>query len=188
MIPALPKIFEEFCDYLDGKLKWSEKKTGFTNLIFDFFPKLKEENLTEEREYMGIDYILRQKIPKYSTNEIELAVEHEISYRKPKNIIKSEVQHLVDIKAKYKIGIFYPSVGDVGEFKKEIFETLKSASYLSVPWEEYLFIFGFPTTKDGIRSILFKAFHLTWERIYDYQNLKAEELKDRIIKQKIKEG
>jgi len=185
MISSLSTIFDKFCDYLDGKIKWSEQKTGFTKLIFDFFSaNIKEENLIEEKGYMGVDYILRKKIPAYSTDEIELAIEHEISYRNPENIIKSEVQHLVDIKAKYKVGIFYPSTGDEDQFKREIENKIKQASYLSVPWEEYLFIFGFPTTKEGKRSILFKAFQFTWNRQGNYQNLEAKQLKERVIRQK----
>src|SRR5574341_414912 len=111
MIDSLPKIFNEFCDYLDGKIKWSEKKTNLTELIFEFFSheiKKGQSLLVEEREYMNIDYILRHKMPEYGDNIMELALEHEVSQRKPFDVLSHEVQHLIDIKATHKIGIFYP--------------------------------------------------------------------------------
>lgn len=187
MIFSLSTFFDKFCDYLDGKIKWSEKKTNLTKLIFEFFSQVigeQQSPLVEEKEYMMLDYTARQKIPEYSTNMIELALEHEVSQRKPLDVLSREVQHLVDIKAKYKIGVFYPSTGDENQLKKEIENKIKQSSYLSVPWEEYLFILGFPTTREGKRSILFKAFQFTWNRQGNYQNLEVKQLKERIIKQK----
>jgi len=185
MFYSLETIFKEFCDYLDGKVKWSEKKVDLTKLIFEFFSKnIKEDKLVEKKEYMNLDYILRGKIPEYSTNDIVLAVEHEVSYRKPEDVISHEVQHLADIEAKYKIGIFYPSAGDEERLKEKIQKTISRASYLSVPWEEYLFVFGSPTTSGGKRSILFKAFCFTWHREGDYQNLETKQLKEMVIKQR----
>ncbi len=186
-LSPLPKIFTEFCDYLDGKIKWSGKKTNLTELIFQFFSHLitKEQSpFIEEKEYMNLDHIIRHKMPDYSDNMIELALEHEVTQRKPLDVISSEVQHLVDIKAKYKVGIFYPSAGDEDELKNEIQKKIEQAGYLSVPWEEYLFIFGFPTTQGAKRSILFKAIHFTWEKQADYKNLRIYDLKERSIKQR----
>ncbi|QQG42457.1 MAG: hypothetical protein HYW15_03030 [Candidatus Giovannonibacteria bacterium] len=188
-LPSLPKIFDEFCDFLEEKVKWSEKKTDFTKLIFDFFSKL--TNSTQPpflgvREYMTLDFVMRHKMPEYSFNTLELALEHEISQRKPNDVISSEVQHLVDIKAKYKIGIFYPSVGDEENLRIKIKEKIEQGKSLSVPWEEYLFIFGSPTTQGGERCILFKATHFIWNKQYDHQNLESKQLKDKFIKQKNK--
>ncbi len=183
---SLPQIFDEFCNYLDGKIKWSAEKKNLTRLVFEFFSHRVDETqftFVNETEYMNLDLILRHKMPEYSDNLIELALEHEVSQRKPFDFLSNEVQKLIDIKAKYKCGIFYPSAGDEEELKDKIQEKIKQASYLSVPWEEYLFIFGFPTTQGARRSILFKAVHFTWERHDQYQNLRIQQLKERVIKQ-----
>jgi|Deesub1362A_J573_1020465.scaffolds.fasta_scaffold02740_8 hypothetical protein len=179
-------IFNEFCDYLDGKVKWSGRKANITKLIFEFFSKKfekekVEELVTEEKEYMRLDYIIRYKPPKYSSNEILLALEHEVSQKKPEILLSKEVQHLVDIKAKYKIGIFYPSTGDEEKLKRKIEQVIKQSSFLSTPWEEYLFIFGSPTTKEGKRSLLLKAFYFSWEG--NTQNLKVKSLERKVIAQ-----
>ena len=187
MFYSLETIFKEFCDYLEGKIKWSEKKTDFTKLIFEFFSqmaKTAQPPFVEKREYMLLDFIMRHKMAEYNFNTIELALEHEVSQRRPEGVLSNEVQHLVDIKAKYKIGIFYPSAGDEEKLKSGIKEKIEQAKSLSVPWEEYLFIFGSPTTKESKRCILFKAFHFTWNKQFNYQNLEGKQLSDRIIKQK----
>lgn len=167
----LNTLFDEFCKYLDKKLKWTQTQKGlWTNIIFEFFSGInKKETIpyTEKKDYMRIDYIWRYAFPnRYSIHDIELAVEHEGINRRIKEIIESEVQHLIDLKAKNKIGIFYISQGSEKKFLEEISKRIKAQSdlfklFTENPYicEKYLIILGYATTTPrGERAILFKGF------------------------------
>lgn len=162
MIISLETLFEKFCKYLDGKLKWAKPKgKDWTDIVFGFFSELNKGEVVpyiEEKNYMLIDYIWRYG-SRYSVNDIELAVEHEGEDYKVGEIISKEIQHLIDIKARNKVGIFYPSRGDEKELTGEISKKIKSQSDLvRLEKEEYLVILGYTTTKSGRRAVLFKGF------------------------------
>lgn len=190
MIPSLETIFKEFCDYLDGKIKWSgedkTKKEDITVSVFSFFDEKlsQKESLVKTSPYMLIDAVWRYPQPQYTDEEIQIAFEHEISKRKISDFLKEEIQRLIDIKAKYKIGIFYPS-SEVDEktLREGIEEKLKKSKYLAIPWEEYLFIFGRPTIQAGKTVILFKGFYYSYDSS-EYRNIEVDSLPERVIKQK----
>jgi len=173
---SLNEVFDQFCKYLDRKLEWTKtKKDLWTNIIFQFFSGINEKETvpyTEKRDYMRIDYIWRYAFPnKYLIYDIELAVEHEGINRRIEEIIDSEVQHLIDLKAKNKIGIFYISQGSEKKFLQEISKRIKAQSDLfklstENPYicEKYLIILGYATTTpQRERAILFKGFIFTAE-------------------------
>jgi len=81
---------------------------------------------------MLIDAIWRYPTPQYTDEEIQVALEHEISKRRVSDFLKEEIQRLIDIKAKYKIGIFYPSSEvDEKELKEGIEKKIKKFKILS---------------------------------------------------------
>ena len=178
---SLENLFDEFCKYLEGKLKWSEKRQKskkWTETVFDFFKELnkgEDPSFVEKREHMLIDYIWRRPMPTFSTNDIELAVEHENEKKKIDKLINEEVQHLVDIKAENKIGIFYVSGGDEKEFIKRIQEKIRQ-QWLKLPTEKYLIILGNPTTSQKKRAILFKG-------LFFNSNGEPKEEKEKIVLQ-----
>jgi hypothetical protein len=186
----LKNIFKEFCEYLDGKIKWAGRnktpKTEITAFVFNFFEEKlsQKEGLVKTSPYMLIDAVWRYPKPQSTDEGIQIALEHEISKRKISDFLKEEIQRLIDIKAKYKIGIFYPS-SEVDEkgLKEGIEKKLKNSKYLAIPWEEYLFIFGKPSRKEGENIILFKAFHYSYDSS-EYRNLKTTAFELIIIKQK----
>jgi len=160
----LPSLFEEFCKYFDGKLKWSDRENkpqAWTEAIFSFFKeqKGKPDNapFKEEKEFMRIDYIWRYDSPSYPTKDIELAIEHENKMERIDTLVNEEVQHLVDIKARNKIGIFYIPQGDEEEFIQKIQNRIKMQSMYS-SLEKYLIILAYSTTHRKEKSILVKGF------------------------------
>lgn len=179
----LKLFYNEFCEYLDGKIKWSKKKSEITKLVFNFFKERNQkENIPfiEKKEYMTIDYIWRYKMPEYSHDTIALALEHEVSVRKINDFLDDEVQHLIDIKAENKIGIFYPTAGDEKALKDGIKDRLKKTRQLSSKIEKYLFIFGIPTTQMGKIIMLFKGIIFSWDQ---HNNVETILLTEKIIKQ-----
>jgi len=157
-------MFNTFCEYLNGKLKWSETKDKeWTQTVFQFFSA---ENTRETipyveiREHMNVDYILRYDSSKYSFNDIELAVEHEASENRVDVLVSEEIQNLVDIRARNKVAIFYPSAGDEANLLDKIQKKIKSVSTRYQLEEEYLIILGYTTTTEGKRAILWRAFYL----------------------------
>jgi len=179
---SLEELFDQFCKYLDGKLKWSERENKsriWTSTIFNFFSELNKREpipFVKEKEYMRVDYIWRYDTSRYSTNDIELAVEHENVMEKIDTLLNEEIQHLIDIKARKKVGIFYIPQGDEKEFIKKIQERIKMQSIKS-GLEEYLIILGYSTTRHKKRVILLKGFFFNGDG-----NLKSQ--KEKIISQK----
>lgn len=191
MIPSLETIFKEFCNYLEGKIKWSGKERTFreeiTLLVFNFFDEVlsKKEGLIKTSPYMLIDAIWRYPKPQYTDEGIQIALEHEISKRKISDFLNEEIQRLIDIKASNKIGIFYPSSEpDEKELREGIEMKLKASKYLANTGEKYLFIFGRPTKQRGEGIILFKAFLCSYD-YSDYRNLNTEILSEIHTKQKV---
>ncbi|MEM2780723.1 MAG: hypothetical protein QW791_07670 [Candidatus Bathyarchaeia archaeon] len=124
--------FDEFCKYLDGKLLWSETKDReWTETIFEFFSNKNKAEATpfvEIKDYMRVDYVWRYDPKKYSVNDIELAVEHEGVERDISTLLDQELQHLIDLKARNKIGIFYPNLGDEKSLIDGVGQRIKAQS------------------------------------------------------------
>ena len=157
-------IFNDFCKYFDGNFKWNLSPAQRTEAILHFFSQLykkqytypKEGNpLKEEREYMYIDYLWRYTSGSYQ--KIELVVEHENMFSLG-DFLKSEVLHLLDIKADNKIAITYPQSGEE-ELIIKVSEKIKSyPTKLSEYSERYLLILGFSTRKRGKPAVRFKGY------------------------------
>jgi hypothetical protein len=180
----LETLFDEFCKYLDGKLSWGESKDKeWTETVLEFFSqKNRSESIPfiEIKEHMSVDYILRYDPNRYSTYDIELAVEHEGQERDVETLINEEVQHLIDLKARNKVGIFYPRLGEETDLIERIQQKIKNQSGdMKLPYEKYLIILGYATFRQGKRSILFKGF------IFNNQG-EIENQMERIIFQKTK--
>ena len=161
----LKSLFEDFCKYLDGKLRWTETKhKEWTDSILKFFSEKNKAEVipyVEEFNHMMVDYIWRYNPERYSMFDIELAVEHEGQEKDITTLVEKEIQHLIDLKARNKVGIFYPRMGDEKEFIKKIKNRIASQSTaFKINDEKYLIILGYATTKMGKRAILFKGFIL----------------------------
>lgn len=178
----MASLFDDFCSHFDGKLRWDSSSAQWTEAIFSFFAELRlrqysalsENPLTEQRDYMNIDYVWRYVSGSYE--KIELAVEHENSFYR-EDFFNSEIRHLLDVKAENKIAITYPSSGEEQDLIAEIKERIGSyAIKLSAYFEQYLVMFGFAVTKQGKRAIRFKGY------IFD-RNGESVTTKDRTILQ-----
>jgi len=145
---TLNELFDKFCEYLHGKIKWKAPKNERTSLILNFFSELNKSEYRpykEETEYMQIDYIWRD-VSSFPYQRIVLAVEHENDFNF-ESFLGSEIQHLLDIKAENKIAITYPPVGDENRLIREVHERIKKYFLKSHLSELYLLILGFPTRK-----------------------------------------
>lgn len=159
----LEGFFKDFCSYLEGKLSWTETKDKeWTKCVLNFFKeKNKAETIPfiERTNHMDVDYIWRYSPNNYSFSDIELAVEHEGQEKDINVLLTEEIQHLIDLKANHKVGIFYISLGD----EKEFIEKIKRMIAYQLPTnqttnERYLIILGYTVRKAGKKSILFKGF------------------------------
>jgi len=170
--PDPEDIFEEFCKYVDGKLNWAAMRDKeWTDTVFGFFGELTKkqspslstnERLDEEgeggRNYMTVDYVVRGYTldgERRRYQHIILAVEHENTGDVP-SFLKNEIRHLVDLKARTKIAITYPSYGDREDLFTGVQQLIQDSSFwgtLKSLDERYLVILGFTTTKDGGRAI-----------------------------------
>jgi len=158
-------LFKAYCDYLDGKLKWSDTKAKeWTETIFQFFSTENAKQVPlpyiEIREHMNIDYIWRYDSTRYSTNDIELAVEHEGIETRVEVLVEEEIQHLVDLRARNKLAILYPSSGDEATLLERIRKKIQFVSEQYRLAENYFILLGYATTKNGKRAILWKALSL----------------------------
>jgi len=160
---SLPKIFDQFCSYFDGKMKWSAAKNSeWTQSILRFFsdPRTKQENLfpgaevDEKYEYMNIDYVWR--VVGSSGSFIELAVEHE-NTGTVKTFLEQEVRHLIDLKADNKIAITYPHIGDEERLMQAVSDSVRLD--LRRQDEHYLILLGYATRtgEPAAPAILFKG-------------------------------
>ena len=177
----LEQMFERFCKYLEGKLKWSETKDKeWTQTVFQFFSAENTQETipyVEIKEHMNVDYIWRYDPNRYSINDIELAVEHEASENRVDALVSEEIQNLVDIRARNKIAIFYPTLGDEANLLDKIQKKIKSVSEQYRLEEKYLVILGYTTTKEGKRAIAWKGF------LFDKSG-NLTQRKERVIMQK----
>lgn len=93
-----------------------------------------------------------------SLKKFELTMEHENVFNL-KDFLKSEISHLLDIKADNKVAITYPQSGEGKELVSEVREKIKSyPTKLSEYSERYLLILGFATRKSGKPAIRFKGY------------------------------
>jgi len=146
---SISDIYDEFCKYFDGKMKWSAAKDSeWTENILKFFSEFRASKekllvgyrLVEAREYMSIDLTWRAMTS--STSHIELAVEHE-NTGNVKPFLKQEIQHLIDLKADNKIAITYPHIGDEETLVRGVCDAIKTD--VRQRGEEYLLLLGFAT-------------------------------------------
>jgi hypothetical protein len=152
----LSGLFTDFCEYFDGKLSWSMSRTEWTEAVLDYFKnQAQKEEARVEPEYMLVDQIWRGE-----NQEILLAMEHEHE-TEVNDLLDKEISHLIDLRAKVKVGIFYPHLGDEKILMDNVSaRILHRAIYVPIPNEEYLIILGFPTKKQKRAAILFKAYFL----------------------------
>jgi hypothetical protein len=174
VIVSLEALFTEFCHYLNGTLYWTETKDSeWTKAIWRFFSERNSAEpvpYEEAKNYMTIDYTWRYKPEQFSIYDVVLAVEHEGIENEVNDLTKKEVQHLIDIKARNKIGIFYPRLGDERELLREIERRIQAQSPdLKLMLEKYLIILGYATTKQRVRAILFKGFIFNGNGILEKQ-------------------
>lgn len=166
----LSALFTHFCEYLDGKLKWSgEPKllSTWTKTVFPFFDSeikkqgLLSEHLYSKQHYALLDYVWiydRETYPQ--TRFLHLAVEHE-NKRDMNEFLDKEINHLIDIKTCYKVAIGYPRHREETELLEKIRKKIESFhlhSPLTISNEEYLIIFGFSDTLNGKPAIMFKGY------------------------------
>jgi len=132
-------------------------QSDWTQLIFRYFEEQAEkEHAHAEPGYMLVDQIWRGE----SWQEIVFALEHEHVGTDVKVLLDQEVSHLIDLRAKLKVGIFYPNLGDEKTLLNGISSRVsgRSNAGLRIPGERYMFIFGYDTRKERQRAIQFKAF------------------------------
>lgn len=160
----LEDIFSGLCNHLNYKLRWSGTRRRFTDAVFSYFSQLaeKEECVTEERNYLTVDYVWHWKMPPFAHYQyIELAVEHENKGDVDK-FLNEEIQHLIDVKADKKVAITYPQLGDeirlIGGVKSRIHCCLRR-----FPLEKYLIILGFATRMNRKPAIRFHGYYLNAE-------------------------
>jgi hypothetical protein len=152
----LPELFDRFCDYFDGKLDYGAPSTEWTDLVLGFFDQQAARwNLHVLRNYMLVDQIWRGP-----HEEILLAMDHENVGTDVNELLTKEVDHLVSLRARSKVGIFYPNLGDEKTLLNGIGRRISDESDfgIRIPNEEYMFILGFSTRKGGKRAISFKAY------------------------------
>ena len=150
------------CRYLDGKLRWQDPSSVWTETVFRFFSEYNKKQHTpfkEEREYMKIDYIWRYDLERDKRTDIVLAVEHEANVSNIREILSKEMRHLIDIKAYNKVGIFYINLAEEDEFVNRVSELISRV--LPYRYESYLIIIGY-SAGEGKR-MLFKGFFLNEE-------------------------
>ncbi len=129
--------------------------TDWTNLIMNFFSEQSIKNNTvNEGEYMLVDQVWRGQ-----QGEIVFALEHEHIGSDVEELLDKEVEHLIDLRARAKVGIFYPNLGDEKTLVENISSRILHRSLnVDIPGEQYLFILGFATKKQSKPAILFKAY------------------------------
>jgi hypothetical protein len=148
------------------------KSGEWTQLILDFFKEQAvKHGATFETEYMDVDMIWRGE-----HMEIAFALEHEHGTY-VREVLEKEVNHLIDLRAKTKVGIFYPNTGDVKPLvesaEKWIAERTRA---VRVVGEEYLFILGFNTSRDRRRVIQFQARFMKPDSVTGYVKTEQKEL------------
>ncbi len=151
-------VFNHLTEKSEGKLKWSDKDITWTQWMFQCFDEYMMANHSAVglSNYMEIDRVWRDGGLGY----IILALEHENKFVR-KDFLGQEIQHLIDLKATYKVAITYPQVGEEEETLKEVTSLLNRSTMLRIadPFsDEYLVIFGFATRKDGKPAILWKGY------------------------------
>ena len=170
----LESLFDAFCAFLDGKLRWSTRETSakaWTETIFSFFSEENQKQhvpYLEEREYLRLDYIWRNDLSHYSSSDIQLAVEHENVTETLEKLLDSEIQHLIDVKATNKIGIFYVNEGDESQFVDGVGKRIR-AQHMRFSYERYLVIIGRTTRQERRLAIRYKGYFFDAEGLVTRQ-------------------
>lgn len=129
----------------------------WTQQVFRFF----EEQATKEQWTVETDYMLVDQVWRSKQHWIVLALEHENAEKNVNRLLEKEVAHLVDLRARIKVGIFYPSAGDERTLMNRISERISNTgASVRIPDELYMFILGFTTRMKGRPAIQFKAYIL----------------------------
>lgn len=127
----------------------------WTELVLSYFAEqAKLETAEPIREYMLVDQVWRGR-----WQELVFALEHEHG-TDVNELLTHEVAHLVDLRAKQKVGIFYPNLGDENDLMEGIKKRISSVGLFFPLQEEYMFILGFSTRKQGRPAIKFKGYIL----------------------------
>jgi len=131
-------------------------RAEWTEAILEYFRnQAQKEKANVEPEYMLVDQVWRGQ-----NQQILLAMEHE-HQANVNEFLDKAISHLIDLRAKAKIGIFYPYLGDEKTLTDNISaRILHRAISIPIPNEEYLIILGFATKKQKHAAILFKAYFL----------------------------
>src|SRR3989338_10607731 len=156
----LVSLFNHLAEKSDGQLRWDNKDRAWTRWMFQclddyMVPTYSTGGISE---YMEIDRVWRDTNLGYIT----LGFEHENNFGR-EDFLTHEIQHLIDLKATYKVAITYPQHGEEEETIKEICDLISRNTILSLPQpfqEEYLIKIGFATRKEGQSVILWKGYRI----------------------------
>ena len=154
--PNLDKLFDEFCEHFNNRILWKGKGKQLSKDIFGFFAAeaVKLGYRIEKEEYMHLDQVWWSE-----TNDIELALEHELQVRRAAKLIQKEVRHLIDIKAHRKVLIAYLSEPDERTLVANVQKWIGTHRFkIFSPQEEYMIVIGRPTTKEGKRVFLYRRY------------------------------
>jgi len=148
-------MFSDFCNSFNQKIRWDMSEADWTEMILSYFgDKANSESAEPINDYMSVDQVWRGRY-----QELVFALEHEHG-TDVNELLTHEVAHLVDLRAKQKVGIFYPNLGDENALIEAIKTKLASVGLFLPLQEEYMFILGFSTRKQGRPAIKFKAYIL----------------------------
>lgn len=103
------------------------------------------------REYLRIDlawWNLQQ-------NFIELAVEHESFEKRLPVLLDTEIQHLIDVRAKKKLVVVYPSMGDENPLVEYMGKRINSRN---AERAQYCLMCGHSTRREGKPVMLFNGY------------------------------
>lgn len=158
----LVSLFNHLGEKSQGQLKWDDKDKAWTQWMFQCFDDYVTATHSVEgvSNYMDIDRVWRDPGLGY----LILALEHENNFVR-KDFLGQEIQHLIDLKATYKVAITYPQLGEEEETIKEVCSLLNRSTWLrfiDYCTDEYLIVFGFATKKDGKPAILWKGYRLDY--------------------------
>ncbi len=158
----LVSLFNHLAEKSDGQLRWDNKDRAWTRWMFQCFDDYMVPTYSAGgiSEYMEIDRVWRDTNLDYIT----LGFEHENNFGR-EDFLTHEIQHLIDLKATYKVAITYPQLGEEEETAKEIGSLLNRSTWLrfiDYCTDEYLIVFGFATKKDGKLTILWKGYRMDY--------------------------
>lgn len=158
----LVSLFNHLAEKSDGQLRWDNRDRAWTRWMFQCFDDYMVPTYSAGgiSEYMEIDRVWRDTNLGYIT----LGFEHENNFVR-EDFLAHEIQHLIDLKATYKVAITYPQLGEEEETIKEVCSLLNHSTLVRIaePFtDEYLIIFGFFPRKDGKPAILWRGYRMDY--------------------------